>query len=185
MTTPPFMHHVKSMPSWSDLVAWVARLESAGVPVALGGSGLMAALGLADTIRDWDLTTDAPYPRVVAALAGEPFAEHGEDALHADRKVVLAGGAIEVIVGFAYHVPGGVVRIPTLVGGRLEGVPLGSPECWAVAYALLGRPRKSEVLFDHLATRGADPAAVRRLLDQPLPADLGARLAACLTSSST
>lgn len=180
MNSPPFMHHVKSMPSWPALVACMARLEGAGVSVALGGSGLMAALGLADTIGDWDLTTDAPYPRVVAALAGEPLTEHGEDALHADRKLVLEGGAIEVIVGFAYHVPGGVVRIPTLVSGHLEGIPLGSPECWAVAYALLGRPRKSEALFDHLATRGADPSPVRRLLDQPLPASVAARLAALL-----
>ena len=179
------MHHVKSGPPWAALVERVERLEGAGLTVALGGSGLLAALGLTDTVRDWDLTTDAPYPRVAAALAGEPFAEMGSDRLHADRKLVLAGGVIEVIVGFAFHTAGGVVRIPTLVSGRHEGVPLASPECWAVAYHLLERPARAETVFGHLAARGADSAIVERLLRQPLPGDLAERLSALLTSSDT
>jgi hypothetical protein len=172
------MHHLKSAPSWPLLAACVARLGAAGVPVALGGSGLLAALGLADRVGDWDLTTDAPWERVDAALAGEPHTDHGNDALHADRKRMIAGGAIEVIVGFAYFTPAGVVRIPTIVSGLAGGVPLGSPECWAVAYALLGRPAKSETLFRHLEAHGASPEAVRRLLAEPLASDLAARLAA-------
>src|SRR5262245_59362199 len=94
---PHFMHHVKSMPPWSSLAGTVGRLETAGVQVALGGSGLLAALGLADRVRDWDLTTDAPYERVTEALAGVPYTPHGADALHADRKLALAEGEIEVI----------------------------------------------------------------------------------------
>jgi hypothetical protein len=172
------MYHVKSAPSWPRLAACVGRLEAAGVPVALGGSGLLAALGLADRIGDWDLTTDAPWERVAAALADEPHQDHGNDALHADRKRMIAGGEIEVIVGLAYFTPPGVVRIPTIESGRAAGVPLGSPECWAVAYALLGRPARSETLFRHLEARGANAGAVRRLLAEPLPDELAARLAA-------
>ncbi|HKQ58407.1 MAG TPA: hypothetical protein VJY35_11120 [Candidatus Eisenbacteria bacterium] len=175
---PDFMYHLKSAPSWPLLAGCVARLEAAGVPVALGGSGLLAALGLADTVGDWDLTTDAPWERVDAALADEPHTDHGNDALHADHKRVIADGAIEVIVGFAYFTPSGVVRIPTIVSGHAGRVPLGSPECWAVAYALLGRPAKSETLFSHLESRGAEPAAMRRLLAEPLPEYLAARLTA-------
>ncbi|WP_256369283.1 hypothetical protein [Thermaerobacter sp. FW80] len=35
--------------------------------MVLGGSGLLASLGLIDRVRDWDLVTDAPVERVMAA----------------------------------------------------------------------------------------------------------------------
>ena len=177
------MYHMKSSPALAPVVARVKRLEHSGLVVALGGSGLLAALGLADRVRDWDLTTDAALEPVLEALAGEPLSLHGSDTLHADRKVVLDDGAIEIIVGFAFHVDGGVVRIPTIVTGRWQGLPLGSPEGWAVAYELLGRPGKSETLLAHLAAVGADEQAIARLLREPLPAALAARLAALPTSS--
>lgn len=180
-----FMYHVKSSPPLALLRGFVERLERSGLTVALGGSGLLAALGLDDTVRDWDLTCDDPLDRVVAALDGEPFVHHGSDALHADQKLALADATVEVILGFAFHVEGAVVRIPTIVSARVEGIPLASPECWAVAYGLLGRPAKSDALFDHLARRGADRAAVTRLLAEPLPAALAARLAALPTSRTT
>jgi len=181
----PFMHHVKSSPPLSLLRSYVERLEAGGVTVALAGSGLLAALGLADTVRDWDLTTDDPYERVVDALAGEHHVLHGSDDLHADRKLALAGGTVELILGFAFHAERGVVRIPTLVSARVEGIPLASPEGWAIAYHLLGRMEKSAALFDHLARHGADPAAVTRLLEEPLPPSLATRLAALPTSRTT
>jgi hypothetical protein len=56
-------------------------------------------------------------------------------------------------------------------------VPLASAECWAVAYALLGRPEKAERLFGH-AARSPDPEAVGLLVGQPLPAPLAKRVAA-------
>mgnify|MGYP006955651402 CR=1 FL=1 len=179
------MHHVKSTPSWAALVETVGRLEAAGLTVALGGSGLLAALGLADAVRDWDVTTDEPLERVTRALDGGPFTWHGSDALHADQKLALAGGEIEVIVGFAFYTPRGLVRIPTVVSARHHAVPLGSPACWAVAYHLLGREEKCERLFAHLARHAAETETIRRLLEEPLPPALAARLAAHLPSSST
>jgi hypothetical protein len=47
-----------------------------------------------------------------------------------------------------------------------------------VAYALLGREEKSERLLRWLAARGADARVVSRLLAEPLPEDLAARLKA-------
>lgn len=184
-TGPRFMRHVKSSPPLPLLREYVERLERGGLTVALAGSGLLAALGLADVVRDWDLTCDDPFDRVVAALDGEPFVHHGSDELHADIKLALAGGLVELILGFAFHVEGVVVRIRTIVSARVEGIPLASPEGWAIAYGLLGRQPKSDALFDHLARHGADPAVVARLLDQPLPSHLAARLAALPYSSVT
>lgn len=180
-----FMHHLKSSPPLPLLRDFVERLERAGLTVALGGSGLLAALGLGDTVRDWDLTCDDPLDRVVAALDGEPFVHKGSDELHADQKLALADGTVEVILGFAFQVAGAVVRIPTVVSARVEGIPLASPEGWAIAYGLLGREAKSDALFDHLARHGADPSVVARLLAEPLPPALAARLAALPTSRTT
>ena len=182
---PDCLRHVVSAPPFAALRDRIARLEHAGVTVALGGSGLLAALGVADRVRDWDLTSDAAPGEVIAALAGDPYTASGNDALHADHKLAFADGAIEIILGFAFFTAAGVVRIPTWVSERRDGLPLGSPEAWAVAYHLLGRPAKSEALFALLAKRGADSGLCARLLGEPLPPELAARLAALPTSSST
>lgn len=178
-----FAWHAKT-PPLDPLRDVIARLEAHGIVCALGGSGLLAALRLADSVRDWDLTTDAPIEAVRAALAGVDSTWKGGDDVHADQKLMLAGGLVEVIVGFAFHDGGRVVRIPTIVTGRRDGVPLGSPEAWAVAYALLGREAKSERLFARLEERGADGAVLDRMLVEPLPAALAARLAALRAAQS-
>ena len=172
-------------PPFHLLRSAIARLERAGVEVALGGSGLLAALLLADRVRDWDLTTDAPEAAVIEALAGDPHVRSGNDTLHADHKLAYADGALEIILGFAFFTPAGVVRIPTIVSERRDGIPLGSLEAWGVAYHLLGREAKAGLALDHLARTGVRPEARDRLLAQPLSPDLAARLRALPTSSTT
>ena len=160
--------------------AWriVARFERAGLECALGGSGLLAALGLADTVRDWDLTTDAPRAAVEAALAGLEWEHKGADALHADEKFMFPALDLEVIRGLAFYTSGGVVRVPTIVTRRWAGLPVGSPECWAAAYHLLGREPRRDALLDWLSREGANRAALDALLVQPLPEPLAAALRA-------
>jgi hypothetical protein len=164
-----------ALPPFAPLREVVARLEGAGLVCALGGSGLLAALGLTETVRDWDLTTDAAIAEVLGALGTLAHEYHGSSGIHADQKLVI--GPVEVIVRFAFLTEGKVVRVPTVVTGRWRDVPLGSPEAWAVAYALMGRDAKAETLFAHLA-RGADPKALATLMAEPLPASLRDRLAA-------
>jgi len=155
----------------------VGRLEAAGIACALGGSGLLAALGLWDRVRDWDLTTDAPVDHLTALLEGGSFERFGPSGVHADSKLVIAAAGVDLIAEFALRAGDAVCRLPTIVTRRWNGLPLGSPEVWAVAYTLLERPAKAERLFDHLARAGADEAA-RALLDrEPLPDDLRRRLA--------
>lgn len=156
--------------------ALILSLERCGVRCALGGSGLLAALGLADRMNDWDVTTDAPFATVVAALDGRAFTHKGADALHADEKLMLPDLGIEIIRGFAFHAPGGVVRLPTFVTARWHGLPVGSAECWAVAYDLLERDAKRDLLLGWLDRTGADAARLDALLAQPLPAATAERL---------
>jgi hypothetical protein len=167
-----------STPPLEPLLEIVARLEAEGIVCALGGSGLLAALDLADVVRDLDLTAEASLERLIAIARGMPYETAGSDALHADAKLMFPAGSIEVIARFAFHAPGGVVRIPTVVTGRWRGVPLGSPEAWAVAYDLLGRAGKRDLLLDHLRARGHDRAMVARLLAEPLPEAIARALAA-------
>lgn len=167
-----FDPRVDAAPPLEPVLELASRLERAGIAFALGGSGLLAARGLARTIGDWDLTTDAPLDSARAALDGLAFQAFGSSGVHADHKLALPDLAAELIVGFAMRWEGGVVRLPTIVTASWHGLPLGSPEVWAVAYALLGRTAKSEALLGWLRAHGADPAALARLLAQPLPPDL-------------
>lgn len=167
-------------PPLAPLHEVVAALEAGGVACALGGSGLLAALGLETSVRDWDLTTDAPLAAVSAALAPWSPEWMGPNGVHADQKLMLPALHTECIVGFAFRMEAGagVVRIPTVVASRWEDVPTGSPEAWTVAYALLGRAEKSRRLMDHLARHGADPGVIARLRAEPLPPRLDEALAA-------
>jgi hypothetical protein len=169
---------VSATPPIGPLRDLVARLEDAGLVCALGGSGLLVALGLAREAHDWDLTTDAPRARLEALFPDQRPAHVGSGGVHADQKLVFEASRIECIIGFAFHVTGAVVRIPTRVTGRWQDVPVGSPEAWAVAYTLLGRAPKADLLFAHLERRGADPEITAALLAQPLPAPLANRLRA-------
>ena len=179
------MDRVTSSPPLAALREIVATLESAGIECALGGSGLLASLGLETVIRDWDLTTDAPLEEVRLALARYAPGHMGPNGVHADDKLMIPGHSTECIVRFAFHSGGVIVRIPTLKQARWAGVTVGSAEAWAVAYALMGREEKSRRLFDHLARSGADGAAVLRLCGEPLPDGLRDSLSALPTASSS
>ena len=175
-------------PPLPPLHAALARLRAAGVPHALGASGLCAALGLVDRVNDWDVTCDADLATLAALFADVPTESFGNSGCHADHKLNLEAGGIELIARFAFFVPAGVVRIPTLVTRTWHDVPVGSPEAWAVAYALMGeydepahrerRRGRAEAVFGWLATHGADAPALEQLRREPLPEFLAARLAA-------
>jgi hypothetical protein len=160
---------IPATPPLEPLLEIVARLQQEGIVCALGGSGLLAALGLTDAVRDWDLTAEAPLERLLPIAHGMRYETAGSDGLHADAKLMFPDLAVEVIAQFAFHAPGGVVRIPTVVTAAWRGVPLGSPEAWAVAYDLLDRPAKRDRLIDHLRAHGHDRLVVARLLAEPLP----------------
>ena len=154
------------------------RLDAAGITWALGGSAMLHALGLADHVRDWDLTTDRSVSDVHDALRDLEPTLHGNLGIHADHKVVCFDDSVEVICRFAFFQPDGgdVIRIPTMVSGSWNGYPVGSPEAWAVAYALMiaenpERMEKAATLFAWIQRNG-DPSRVKAMLQQPLPEEL-------------
>jgi hypothetical protein len=175
----------EALPPLAPLADASRRLAAAGIPHALGASGLLFAHGLSDHARDWDVTVEADRADVEPLFADLMPRFVGSSGVHADSKLVLHGGVVELILRFAFLVPGGIVRVPTLVDGTWRGIPLGALEAWAAAYTLLGRTEKAERVFARLAERGARPSALAEVLRQPLPADLAARLAALPRAGGT
>ena len=172
-------------PPIEPLLDRLGLLRDAGLDHALGASGLLAALGLVDRVNDWDVTVDAGVDTLASVCAGLAFTRHGNSGCHADHKLTFASDRIELIANFAFFVPGGVVRIPTLVTRTWRGIPIGSPSAWAVAYALMGeledsprRRERAELLFAWMEREGADAEGVRLLLAEPLLPQIRARLEA-------
>jgi hypothetical protein len=179
------MKPITSSPPLAPLREIVTTLESAGIVCALGGSGLLASLGLETVIHDWDLTMDAPLENVRKTLERHAPEHTGPNGVHADNKLVISSHATECIVRFAFRVERGVAHIPTEVASEWNGVPVSRAEAWAVAYALLGRAEKSQRLFAHLRTHGAKAEFVGRLREEPLPPELLDALAGLPLRSSS
>jgi hypothetical protein len=175
-------------PPLEGLLALTSRLDAARLAWAVGGSGLLAALGLVDRVNDWDVQVDAGPEALQALFAGVPHEFHGHGGCHADWKLSFEHERTELIPRFAFFVPGGVARIPFAVSRTWRGLHIAGPEGWACAYALMGefdepslrarRAERAERLFGWLAAHGANGDRLADVLREPLPASLRARFAA-------
>jgi hypothetical protein len=171
-------HGAAPTPPFELLADASCRLAAAGVPHALGASGLLYAHGLVDHVGDWDVTVEGKRGAIEPLVADLAPRYAGSSGVHADSKLMFHDGRVELILNFAFVTAGGVARMPTIVAGQWRGIPLGALEVWAAAYTLLGRAAKADLVFARLATTGVDVAARARLLAEPLPASLLARLSA-------
>ncbi|MDR6225804.1 hypothetical protein [Desmospora profundinema] len=156
-------------------------MEEADLVHALGGSGLLYALGIQKRVNDWDLTTEASLNEVKDALSAQGILyerrEGGTLFASSFRLVILGGeGEMDLIGGFAIQSDAGVCRIPTVSRFHWNGIPVGSPEVWAVAYALMGRRNQADSLFRYVTEVGADRGMIEFLLQQPLPTDVYRRV---------
>jgi hypothetical protein len=131
-------------------------MRERGLVTAIGGSGLLASLGLVEEVHDWDLTTDAPTHSVVEALrsAGWPFRNATvRDGVYATRDRFAVEGAdheVDVLVGFAAYDGDQVVHLPTRVTGHWNDLPMADPVVWARAYRLIGRTDRAALLDEWL-----------------------------------
>ncbi|ULL13261.1 hypothetical protein DVH26_01455 [Paenibacillus sp. H1-7] len=157
-----------------------ALLEAEGIHYASGGSGLLYSLGLVSHVRDWDLTTDAPLEAVTAALQDIPYAlvPSGDYPFASAYRLSAQDDALplDIIGGFAIHSEHGICRLPSHSPFIWENIRMGSPEVWAVAYGLMNRIEKSQLLFAYLQEKGASRDIVERMLEEPLPEPLRCQL---------
>ncbi|WP_079911099.1 hypothetical protein [Paenibacillus sp. 32352] len=158
------------------------RLDAAGIPYASGGSGLLYSLGLTEQVRDWDITTEAPLEDVEKALKGISWtrAVSGDYPFASSYRLSITHGSlpVDLIGGFAIHTDAGLCRLYSHSSRVWEGIPMGSPEVWAAAYALMNREEKANKLFSYLTECGADQERLQQLLQEPLPEPVRSRLLA-------
>jgi hypothetical protein len=176
------------LPPIEPLARITRRLDAAGIEWGVGASGLLASLGLVDEVNDWDVQVDVDPVEVRVLYLDLPYAFHGHGGCHADWKLAFEAEKTELIPRFAFFVPDGVVHVPLRVSRTWRELPIASPEGWACAYAIMGmfdepalrerRAARSELLFAWLAEHGADARRVDELLEEPLPAEIAAKLRA-------
>jgi hypothetical protein len=149
------------------LGAVVARLD---VPVLLGGSGLLAALGLDVTVHDIDLVARAQDRAAIEALPWwRGTTTEPTDLMRSPWKATLDvdGVAVDAIGGLAWVAGDRVVHMPFRAEGSWRGVPLAPAAHWLLLYERY-RPERAAQL-EPLVGAAARAAALREL---GLPADV-------------
>lgn len=123
---------------------------------ALGGSGLLAHLGMDIEINDWDLTTTASIDDVNLALASYQKDKKAPIGLFCSDyllNVRLESIDVDVIGRFALRSGNDVISIDTIIVDYWDTVPVCCPRQWLNAYQILGDHRKVEFLTQYLASK--------------------------------
>lgn len=156
----------------------VSKFTECGLKVALGGSGLLYALGLTEVVHDWDLTTDESRQDVMQCLDAFHVVEKKRvsETFCSEYILALPDEDIEIIGSYAIRYGIETCHLPSIIGGSWGNVPLASPEVWAVAYDLMGRLGKAELLFGYLERTGVSRYVIDMLLKGPLPSKMRVRL---------
>ncbi|TWT09334.1 hypothetical protein [Planomicrobium sp. CPCC 101079] len=157
-----------------DLQKIAQELDKHHISYALGASGLLFALGLMEhrEMGDWDLFTEAPHGDVKKALKN--FASKdtvcGDYPYATEYKILFneKGTAIEVAGNFAIYHQDQLCKIPVVISRIWEGIKLGSPEVWYVAYTLMERRASAHLLQSYLQSVGADQKILALLMKEPL-----------------
>lgn len=157
----------------NNLTLVTSQLESSNIKYALGGSGMLLSLGLSDTINDWDIMTDAPKEQILKALqqfrikettgAEYPFGTEYKLAIHENVPQV------EILGRFAIYNDQQLCNIPTVPATIWQGVQVSAPEVWYVAYALMERTAKADLLLEYLKSQPANKEVINQLMKEPLP----------------
>ena len=127
------------------LQAVVARLD---VPVLLGGSGLLSALGLDVPVRDIDLVLRPGDRAAVEALPWwRSTTTETTELMRSAWKATLDVDGVEVdaIGGLAWRRDGRVVVMPFRAEGEWHGVPLAPAAHWLLLYEAY-KPDKAALL---------------------------------------
>lgn len=141
------------------LLSLAADLDASDIRYQLGGSGLLHALGLTDTVRDLDLVFPEDAKAPLAALlrdrtGAEPdFRADQESGFHSAWRCILLIDGVEVDMsgGVAFEHDGETFELPFDDGAawELDGyvIPLAPRSQWVQIYRH-HNPSKAELLAD-------------------------------------
>jgi hypothetical protein len=143
---------VDAIPDVTAVREILSCFDDHGIVGAIGGSGLLAALGLTRVVRDWDITTDGAPSSVVRALVevGYPYrcGTVGVGIFASAALYIVDAGThdVDVIVGFAVRIEGQRIELPTRVAGTWHSLPIADPTVWEQAYRAMGETAKADLL---------------------------------------
>ncbi|WP_199615106.1 hypothetical protein [Paenibacillus alkalitolerans] len=164
------------MPDIKNLAAVVEKFEQYDIGYTLGGSGLLHSLGLTNKVRDWDVMTEAPKEIVLEILQNFEVKEivSGDFPYASKYKLLIHNNnpQVEIMGRFAIYSSKGLCIIPSIPVSRWNGIQVGSPEAWYVAYALMNRKEKADLLLSYLKKVGSNKRILRILMNEPLPDEI-------------
>lgn len=144
-------------PPWPALRSLAVALDGTGLTWRLGGSALLAAMGLTEEVGDLDVTLPADTLEAVQRACAEWVIDVAVGDAPAPWcsawlvRLDIAGTAVDLIGGFAVRGRAGPVAVPLDVGGHLEvdgvSVPLADPAVWWWVYRAY-RPAKAALLAE-------------------------------------
>jgi len=140
-------------PDLEELQKLSKTLQTANISHALGGSGLLWALGISVEVNDWDITTTCPLEHIESALQDYDYVVHYANGIYASDyliKIVLKNSHVDIIGNFAIKTKTEVISINTIITGYWNDVPLGCPYEWHKAYSAMKRTHKIELLAKYL-----------------------------------
>ena len=143
-----------STPSFEALELISKRFSKSNILHALGGSGLLFALGINQEVRDWDIATEASLENVMEALEGLESKLIPNNELfksHYLIKVTHNNTEIDIIGHFSIKKSDGDHHaVPVKIFGYWNSIPLADPKEWLLAYKLMGRYEKAAKLESYL-----------------------------------
>ncbi len=161
-------------PNIKRLIPLIESLEKNKISYNLGGSALLYSMKLTDQVNDWDVLVDCPKDHLLRSIEAFPWIEEhsGDPPFASQYRICIPDINVDLIGGFALHTETGIFRVPLVDSRSWNGVRLSSPELWFVAYSLMQRKAKADLLLKYLKSGGAAPnrELLQRLIrEQAIP----------------
>ncbi len=136
----------------SEVLPIIKRLKDNKISYALGGSGLLYYLGICDSVNDWDITVDCSKDKLISAISGYDWAEKksGDYPFASQYRISIDSLIIDFIGYFAFQYKEEVINIPIYPCEKWGSINVSSPEVWYVAYYLMGRKEKADLILNYL-----------------------------------
>lgn len=156
--------------TYEAIIPILKRLEENNIAYAVGGSGLLYFLGLTDSIHDWDITVECPKDTLIKAIRGYDWVDQrsGDSPFASEYRLSINALHIDFIGKFACYSNDKIINLPVSSFVKMHGIHLSNPEIWYVAYDLMGRKEKANLLLKYLNANKdkANAYLIKELLKQ-------------------